>query len=291
MKSLPVALLCGVLLAGIANAQAPAPGHPRETRGAPPAGPPKAADCGALPASLDGTAFAVDGNTLVLAGHKAPLTIWGIQAPELRDKDRIETVAGMRARAALEDLLEKAGRKVKCRPLKWEAECRMVAQCATGTSIDVGGYMVSSGMAYGWRLDEALPWEARAGQRYGTAEAEAREKKLGLWPLWLGKNSGLLLGRHARRRGGFEIVVGQQMQRQKEQRGGKQAPSQPRRKRFVHPFASDACGCHRWDGGSALARQPGQQTSRDRLRLRRLPVSFGKLCDRRRERLDRGFPG
>ena len=103
----------------------------------------------------------------------------------MRDKDKIETVPGMRARAALEDLLEKVDRKVKCRPFKWDAECHPVAQCATTTSVDIGGYMLSSGMAYGWHLDETLPWETRAGQRYGTAKSLAREKRTGLWPLWL----------------------------------------------------------------------------------------------------------
>ena len=47
--------------------------------------------------------------------------------------------------------------------------------------------MLSSGMAYGWHLDETLPWETRAGQRYGTAKSPAREKRTGLWPLWLDK--------------------------------------------------------------------------------------------------------
>lgn len=184
MKTIPIALVCVVVLVRAVDAQTP-PGsaHPRDAR----ASAPKLSECGALPANLEGMAFASDGNTLVLAGHKASITIWGIQAPELRDKDRIETMRGMRARAALEDLLEKADRKVKCRPFKWDAECHLVAQCATTASVDVGGYMLSSGMAYGWRLDETLPWETRAGQRYGTAESLARENKVGLWPLWLGE--------------------------------------------------------------------------------------------------------
>ena len=184
MKSLIVAALCSALLAATVNAQTAAPTPaPRDARIAAP----KAADCGGMPATLDGVAFAIDGNTLALLGQKAHVRIWGIEAPELRDKDKSETVPGMRARAALEDLLEKADRKVKCRPLKWGVDCQLVAQCMLGGSVDVGGHMVSGGMAYGYHLDEALPWEARANQRYATAEALAREKKLGLWPFWLGE--------------------------------------------------------------------------------------------------------
>ena len=183
-KSFVVAALCGVLLAAPAGAQTAAPGPPsRDARTTPPKGP----DCGTLPATLDGAAFAIDGNILALLGQKAHVRIWGIQAPELRDKDKIETVPGMRARASLEDLLEKADRKVRCRPLKWDASCQVVAQCTVDGSVDAGGHMIASGMAYGYHLDEALPWEARASQRYATAESLAREKKLGLWPLWLGE--------------------------------------------------------------------------------------------------------
>jgi endonuclease YncB( thermonuclease family) len=64
---------------------------------------------GALPPSWDGQAFAIDGHTLGAVGLKPQIRIWGIQGPELRDAASIERVAGMRARAALEDLLEQAG--------------------------------------------------------------------------------------------------------------------------------------------------------------------------------------
>jgi endonuclease YncB( thermonuclease family) len=42
-------------------------------------------------------------------------------------------------------------------------------------------------MAYGFSLDETLPWETRASQRYATAEAEARKQRQGLWKEWLGE--------------------------------------------------------------------------------------------------------
>ena len=154
----------------------------------------KPGDCsatfGALPKEWLGEAFAVDGTTLGGAGLKPQIRLWGAQAGELRDRQTgQETAAGMRARAALEDMLEKAEHKAKCRPVRWDRDCHVVAQCtveSTPAPIDLGGYMIASGMAYGYRLEEVLPWEPRASQRYAGAEAEARKARRGLWPAWLG---------------------------------------------------------------------------------------------------------
>ncbi|MDP1750022.1 MAG: thermonuclease family protein [Reyranella sp.] len=155
----------------------------------------KPVDCvatlGALPKEWMGEAFAIDGITLGGAGLKPRLRLWGVQAGELRDRQSgQETVAGMRARAALEDMLDKAEHKVKCRAVRWDRDCHVVAQCTVEASpapLDLGGYMIASGMAYGFRLEEVLPWEPRASQRYAGAEAEARKAKRGLWPVWLGE--------------------------------------------------------------------------------------------------------
>jgi len=151
----------------------------------------KVSECtGELPKAWEGQAFAIDGATLGAAGLKPHLRIWGIQAPELRDAGRAESVPGMRARAFLADLLAKADHKVRCRPARFDRECRIVAQCSVGdpgTPNDLGGSMIASGMAYGVDLAEALPWESRAGQRYADAEVEARKARKGLWPIWLGE--------------------------------------------------------------------------------------------------------
>jgi endonuclease YncB( thermonuclease family) len=147
------------------------------------------AQMGALPTSWDGQAFAIDGHTLGGIGLKPHLRIWGIQAPELRDAANVERVAGMRARATLEDLLERADHKVRCRLARFDRSCRVVAQCSLddGKGGDLGGALIAAGMAYGLSLNEALPWEPRAGQRYATGEAEARKQRRGLWPEWLGE--------------------------------------------------------------------------------------------------------
>ena len=143
-----------------------------------------------LAKAWQGQAFAVDGNTLTAVGLKAHLRIWGIQTAELRDRQTgQETIAGMRARAALEDLLAKSDHKVKCRPLRLERPCHVVAQCSLDDpqAGDLGGALIAAGMAYGLSLDDALPWEPRAGQRYADAEFEARKAKRGFWPMWLGE--------------------------------------------------------------------------------------------------------
>jgi endonuclease YncB( thermonuclease family) len=147
---------------------------------------------GALPAAWEGQVYAIDGNTVAGVGLKPHIRLWGIQAPELRDAAKGETVAGMRARAALEDLLEQADHKVKCRATRFDRNCSMVAQCQVEgaklpAAVDIGMAMIAAGYAYGSSLEETLPWEQRAGQRYSTAEAEARKQRRGLWKEWLGE--------------------------------------------------------------------------------------------------------
>ncbi len=188
MKALFLALLF-LAAAGPADAQQRKP--PPETDKGADKPPDCAATMGVLPKDWTGEAYALDGVTLGGVGLKPPLRLWGLQAAELRDRQSgRETVAGMRARAALEDMLDKGGHKVKCRTARWDRECRVVVQCmveVTPAPIDLGGYLIASGLAWGSHLEEALPWEPRAGQRYAGAEAEARKAGRGLWPVWLGE--------------------------------------------------------------------------------------------------------
>ena len=197
MKRLALAALSLALLAPAAQAQntQARPPTPPVTVTPPPPGATAAkpqsclAAHGALPQNWSGQAFALDGETLGGSGLKTPLRIWGVQAPALRDAQRVETVPGMRARAALEDLLARADHKVKCRIARYDSECRLVAQCALDEAqpIDLGGAMLASGVVYGHELDEPLSWEPRAAQRYADAEFEARKARKGSWPHWLGE--------------------------------------------------------------------------------------------------------
>jgi endonuclease YncB( thermonuclease family) len=196
MKStaLPLALVLLAALAASSNAKQP-PKPAVETAAAKPAaaGPAAGSECaamGALPDSWSGVAYAIDGSTLAAVGLRPNIRLWGIQAPELRNDGREETVAGMRARAMLEDLLAKSEHKLKCRLTRFDHHCRAVAHClldAGADAIDVGGAMIAGGMAYGFSLDEPMAWEPKAAQRYADAEFDARKERRGLWPVWLGE--------------------------------------------------------------------------------------------------------
>ena len=182
MNSLLLASSLLVMMAPVALAQAPPrKGAPVET-----------SDCaghGALPTTWQGQVYAIDGDTMGGVGLKPHIRIWGIQAPELRDAAKAETVAGMRARAALEDLLEQSNHKVRCRASKFDRDCHVVALCTLddAQSGEIGAALIAAGVAYGFNLEETLPGESRASQRYATAEAEARKQRRGLWKDWLGE--------------------------------------------------------------------------------------------------------
>lgn len=179
MKVLPLALTLLLVLAGPALAQSSG----------------KAPDCvaqnGEIPTGWTGTAFVIDGDTLAGVGLKPRIRIWGIQAPELRDKQTgQETDAGMRSRAFLASMLGKADNRVTCRVHKFDRYCRWVAQCVSSKiepSMEFGLNMIGAGYAYGFYLEDALSWDADAGRRYDAAETAARTEKRGLWRMWLGE--------------------------------------------------------------------------------------------------------
>ena len=88
-----------------------------------------------VPPPIEGRASAVDGDTLAFApsavvgtGAVTRIRLWGVQAPEPRDKQTgQETVAGMVARSALADRLSGP---IRCEPGKWDRYCRLVATCS-----------------------------------------------------------------------------------------------------------------------------------------------------------------
>jgi endonuclease YncB( thermonuclease family) len=180
----PRAIILALLLAATVGPLA----HAQERR--PSSSSAKSPDCaatmGALPKPFDGVAFAINGDTLAIVGLRPHVRIWGIQAPELRDKDKQETVPGMRARAALDDLLTPAGHKIHCNPDKWDRDCRIVALCVAKTT-DIGGRMIDNGMAYGFDLDDVDKADVPLSLSYAESEAAARKEMRGLWPEWLGK--------------------------------------------------------------------------------------------------------
>lgn len=146
-----------------------------------------------VPPLVEGRAFAVDGDTLAIAG--APrIRLWGIQAPELRAaRTGGETLPGMAARAALADLLDLgAAGAVRCRPSKWDRWCRLVASCDVaddeGRATDLGAALLQAGMAYGFMLDDTRGRradDAGMAAAYADLESRARKARAGLWRDWL----------------------------------------------------------------------------------------------------------
>ncbi len=167
MKWLPVALAAAIAAAPALAQQ-----------------PPK--DCGPLPGTFTGVAFSGDGDTIYGVDYKPPIRLWGLQAPELRDAAKGESVAGMRTRAALEDLLAASGWKISCTPRKWDRYCRVVASCTAGNT-DVSLALIREGLAYGFYLSDVAPADVATSIAYAQAEADARKAKRGLWPQWLGE--------------------------------------------------------------------------------------------------------
>jgi endonuclease YncB( thermonuclease family) len=143
-------------------------------------------DCGQLPGPYDGLLFTGDGDTLYGAGFGPPIRLWGVQAPELRDTSKQETVTGMRARALVEDLLAANGYKAHVEPAKWDRYCRAVAVVTVGGK-EPALELIRAGLGYGFYLSETKPYGEAKSVAYGTAEAAARKARLGLWPQWLGE--------------------------------------------------------------------------------------------------------
>lgn len=141
-------------------------------------------DCGPLPSTIEGEAAAIDGDTLAMLHgdtRVANVRLWGIQAPELRNRQTgIETPAGMTARLALQ--LELAF-STNCRPIEWDRHCRIIATCSNG-EVDLGEIMLRKGMAYLFSTYAVRADMREHLQRYRTAERGAMIGPYGLWRQW-----------------------------------------------------------------------------------------------------------
>lgn len=149
--------------------------------------PPKAPrECGALPAAFEGVGFVDDGDTINVVGIRPGIRLWGLNAAELRDRQRAETMAGMKARALVADLLTEADNKVRCEPIEWDKYCRIVSTCLTGAGADLTLESLKAGLAYGFYLAKH-PHLVETALSYANAEAEARRERRGLWSVWMGE--------------------------------------------------------------------------------------------------------
>lgn len=117
---------------------------------------------------LEGHAFAVDGDTLDLAGTRVRLT--GIDAPELRQecmRAGRPWACGEAARRMLQEAL-RAG-PVACAASRRDTYGRPLAVCRVG-GVNLSEHMAQQGFAV-----------AYLGRAYAGAEAEARAAGRGIW--------------------------------------------------------------------------------------------------------------
>jgi len=149
-------------------------------------------NCGELPKSWEGTAYAVSGDTLTGVGLRPRVRLWGIRAPELAGD---ASTPAMRARAALEDMLASGDRRISCRMVAWDRECRAVAQCSITASWPTGSApqphdlavrLAEDGFAYGYELGAPPAWDKDASEKIAHFESISRQARKGLWPDWLG---------------------------------------------------------------------------------------------------------
>ncbi len=149
--------------------------------------------CGDLPKTFEGKAYAQSGDTLAASGMKQPLGLWGLKTPNPQT-----SVAGIRSRAALEDILASAEHRVSCHVVRWDQVCRALAQCTISAawpagsapqSHDIGVRMIEDGWAYGSDLNLPPDADKDAGEKIAHFEALARQARKGLWAEWLGEPS------------------------------------------------------------------------------------------------------
>jgi endonuclease YncB( thermonuclease family) len=150
-------------------------------------------NCGELPKVWEGQAYAVSGDTLAGIGLKQRIGLWGLKAPEIGNP---ESVHGMRARAALEDLLASGDHRISCRTVGWDRSCRALAQCTINAAWpagsapqphDIGLRLLEDGMAYAFDVTNLPSWDKDAAEKVSHFEGLARQARKGLWPDWLGE--------------------------------------------------------------------------------------------------------
>ncbi len=113
-----------------------------------------------------GPAFAIDGDTLEVAGRRVRLA--GIDAPELHQtcgNPAQQWPCGSAARVALATAVERG--LVRCAGRSQDVYHRLVAICRVG-EVDLAGELVRAGLAL-------------SAGRYGALEAEARATREGIW--------------------------------------------------------------------------------------------------------------
>ena len=132
----------------------------------------------ALPREIEGFVIRVtDGDTITVAttaGSKSRVRLYGIDAPEIRHKDRPGQAYGRESRVALK---EKAYRMpVRVEIVDVDSYGRLVGVVFLGRR-NINAEMVAEGYAWAYRRFLGGPYASS----FIGLERKARKKKLGLW--------------------------------------------------------------------------------------------------------------
>lgn len=125
---------------------------------------------------ISGGATVIDGDTLAVAGHRARIRLFGIDAPESSqpclDGKGSRYDCGARATAFLVQLIGGNG-TVVCRTKDVDAYQRLVAECGTAAGVSLNREMVRAG----WAID----YVRYSGGRYSVEQRDAQSARRGLW--------------------------------------------------------------------------------------------------------------
>jgi endonuclease YncB( thermonuclease family) len=160
---------CGLLSAGLLAATYDSPSvDSRPARSLAPV----SADFAQPHHAFAGHARARDGDSIVVAG--VPVRVWGIDAPEWRQRCRTASGRGYPCgRVAFRALARRLrAAPVHCVPQLRDKFERVVAVCYQGQD-DIARWLVREGLA--------LDWPRYSGGAYRGAEREARDTARGLW--------------------------------------------------------------------------------------------------------------
>ena len=136
----------------------------------------------AKPFIVSGSAYVIDGDTLVIG--RRHIRLYGVDAFE-RDQTCGRYPCGHEARNALLALIN--SQPVSCAKQDMDPYGRIVAVCKSSAGLDLGGEMVRRGLAVAYR---------RFSMRYINDEAYAKSNHLGAWAH--GFESPLNYRRHSR---------------------------------------------------------------------------------------------
>lgn len=122
---------------------------------------------GQVHAALSGTAYVIDGDTIIIA--RRHIRLFGIDAFE-HDQMCGRFACGLRATQTLRDAVR--GQSITCEKQDVDSYGRIVAVCRNAAGFDLGSVMVRRGLAVAYR---------RFSDRYMADETAARQARAGAW--------------------------------------------------------------------------------------------------------------